>query len=138
MLVKYSPMNALLSPFFDDFWNPGRADVECNLVPRTDIIERKDSYVIYAEMPGVSKDDFKVEIENSLLTISGKKNVPEKADDEQLYRSERQCGNYRRSFRLGDEINTGKINAKYENGVLKVVLTKADKVKPKSIEVKIN
>lgn len=138
MLVKCSPMNSLFNPCFEDFWNSQPGEVECNILPRTDILEGKDNYVIYAEMPGVSKEDFKVEVENDVLTISGKKSVRAKGEDEQQYRSERQCGSYRRSFRLGNEIDTSKIKAKYENGVLEITLIKAEKAKAKSIEVKIS
>lgn len=138
MLVKYQPMKTLLSPFLEDFWGPAGDNVECNLLPRTDILERNGDYVIYAEMPGIPKDDFKVEVENNLLTIRGKKNGQEKSEKERFFRSERQFGDYKRTFRLGDEINTGKITAKYDNGVLEVVLPKAKKAKPKHIEVKIN
>ncbi len=138
MLVKYRPATSLLSPFFDEAWFTPRADEECELVPRADIIERKDEYVVFVEMPGVSKDDFHVDLENNVLTIRGKKNIHEKRDDEQFIRVERQCGNYKRSFRLGEEIEKDKIEAKYRDGVLEVVLPKAEQVKPKSIEIKIN
>jgi HSP20 family protein len=138
MLVKYRPATSLLSPFFDETWFTSRTDEECELVPRADIIERKDEYVVFVEMPGVSKDDFHVDLENNVLTIRGKKNIHEKRDDEQFIRVERQCGNYKRSFRLGEEIEKDKIEAKYRDGVLEVVLPKAEQVKPKSIEIKIN
>lgn len=138
MLVKYRPMSSFLSPFFDEFWSPSLTDRECYLSPRTDILERKNDYVIYAEMPGVSQDSFKVEVEDNLLTISGTKGIHQKEDGEQFYRTERTCGDYRRSFRLGDEIDTTKVSAKYQDGVLEVVLPKAQKAKPKNIEIKVN
>lgn len=138
MLVKYQPHRSLLSPFFDEFWRSSWNNDDCNIVPRTDIIELKDNYLITAEMPGMIKDSFKVEIENNVLTIHGKKYAQEKSDGEQQYRSERQYGNYRRSFRLGDEIDTEKISAKYDAGVLEIVLPKIKKAKPKMVEVKIN
>lgn len=138
MLVKYRPTNTFFSPLFEDFWHPFHVEEKSDRVPRADILERKDDYVIYIEMPGVDKDDIKVEIENNLLTISGKKDIHEKSNGEQYFRVERQCGNYWRNFRLGDEINHSKVSSKYENGVLKVVLPKAEKSKPKSVEVKVN
>lgn len=138
MLVKYRPATSLLSPLFDDDWFAPRTDEECELMPRADILERKDSYVIFAEMPGVSKDEFHVDLENNVLTIRGKKSFYEKKDDEQYVRVERQCGNYKRSFRLGEEIDKDKISAKYKDGILEVELLKAEQVKPKSIEIKID
>jgi len=136
MLVKYRPMENWLSPF-ESFWRSAYGNEECYLSPLTDILERKDEYVLYAEMPGVSKDDFKVELDNNLLTISGKKNIHEKREDEQFYRAERQCGDYKRSFRIGEEIDKDKISAKYENGVLEIVLPKAEMAKPKQVEIQI-
>lgn len=144
MLVKYRPMSSFLSPF-ESFWKSPLSwesstsrDEESELLPRADVIERKDDYVIYAEMPGVSKNDFKVELDNHVLTISGRKNGLERKDDEQCFCTERQFGNYRRSFRIGEEVDMDKVNATYENGVLQVVLPKTEKAKPKSVEIKIN
>ncbi len=129
---------SLMNPLFDEFWNHSGREEESTISPRTDILERKDEYVLYAEMPGVKKDDFKVDVEDNLLTIHGTKEIHKRNDGEQYARVERQCGNYVRSFRLGEEINKDKINAKYDGGVLEVTLPKSEKVKPKSIEIKIN
>ena len=56
MLVKYRPTTSLLNSFFDDVWHPAHEE-ECELSPRTDILERNDEYVIFAEMPGINKDE---------------------------------------------------------------------------------
>ena len=77
MLVKYRPTTSLLNTFFDDVWHPAHEE-ECELSPRTDILERNDEYVIFAEMPGINKDEFKVNLENNVLTIYGKKNIHDK------------------------------------------------------------
>ena len=139
MLMKYQPHNTMLNPFFfGDLMNSSWNKEECDIVPRTDIIERKNDYIITAEMPGMTKDNFKVEIENNVLTIHGKKFAQEKSDGDQHFRSERQYGTYRRSFRLGDEIDSEKINAKYDSGILEIVLPKSKKAKPKMVEVKIS
>jgi HSP20 family protein len=137
MLVKYRPTSSLLHNFFDDAWHPA-SEEDCEMSPRTDILERKEEYVLFAEMPGINKDDFKVDLENSVLTVRGEKKIHEKVDGENYTRVERQSGSYKRSFRLGDEINTGKISAKYENGILQVLLPKSAKSKPKSVEIKIS
>ncbi len=138
MLMKYHPTSTMLSPFFDEFWNRSTNEEDYIVSPRTDVLERKSDYVIYAEMPGIKKDDFKVDVENNTLTIRGKKDIHKREDGEQFTRVERQCGNYQRSFRLGEEIDTSKIKAKYDSGVLQVTLPKSEKVKPKSIEIKID
>lgn len=138
MLVRYRPSTSLLSPLFDDFLSSDLTTRVNDNAPRCDILERKDDYLILAEMPGVKKGDFKVEVEDHTLTIRGEKKIHEKKDGEKYYRVERVCGTFSRSFRLGDEIDTGNINAKYEDGVLQVSLPKAEQVLRKAVEVKIS
>ncbi|MBU0518724.1 Hsp20/alpha crystallin family protein [bacterium] len=135
--MKYRPAASLMNPFFDEGWMNQKKEEDRFLVPRSDILERKDKYVIYVEMPGVSKDDFKVDLESNILTIRGSKEIHEKVDGEQFVRVERQCGDYRRSFRLGEEINAEKIKAKYSDGLLELTLPKAEQVKPKSIQIEV-
>jgi len=138
MLVKYTPAESILKPFFDDFLSSDLAiRRQADLVPRCDILERQEDYVIYAEIPGARKEDVKLEFKNGLLTISGEKKIHEKTDGEKFYCVERVCGTFGRSFRLGEEINTDKINAQYEDGVIAVFLPKTEKAQPKSIEVQI-
>jgi HSP20 family protein len=128
----------MLSPFLDNFFAPEMATHRASeLAPRCDILERKDDYVIYAEIPGVSKDQVKVQYENGLLTLSGEKKIHEKHDDERFYKVERTCGSFSRSFRIGDEIESDAINAKCDDGVLAVFLPKAAKGKGRAIDVQV-
>lgn len=136
MLVKYSP--GLLSPLFEDFLRSAETAQETDLIPRCDIVERENDYVVYAEIPGVAKDNMKVEFQNHLLTISGRKHPVERKENERYYRAERLYGTFSRSFRLGDEINTSKISAHYENGVLEVILPKNEKVLPRMVDIKVS
>ena len=138
MLVKYTPNESMPSPFFDDFFASDlTARRSTELAPRCDILERKDDYVIYAEIPGVPREQVKVQYENGLLTLSGEKKIHEKHDGERFYKLERTCGLFSRSFRIGDEIDSENIKAKFEDGVLAVFLPKTVKAKGRAIDVQV-
>jgi len=138
MLVNYAPSESTLSPFFDDFFASDlTARRSSELAPRCDILERENDYAIYAEIPGVPKDQVKVQYENGLLTLSGEKKIHEKHDGERFYKLERTCGSFSRSFRIGDEIDLEKINAKYDDGVLALFLPKTVKAKGQAIDVQV-
>jgi HSP20 family protein len=101
--------------------------------PVANILETADGYVLEAEMPGVSKEGIEVTVENGELAIVGRradKELPGAA----LYRESRPL-DYRRVFDLDPSIDTGKITAKIEQGVLTLTLPKAEQVKPRRIQV---
>jgi HSP20 family protein len=103
------------------------------LQPQVNIIETKDAYLLEAEMPGVSKEGPEVLLEGNELTIVGRRQ-PVVANAELVYR-ESYDRDFRRSFELDPAIDTGKINARMDNGVLHLELPKAEKVKPRKIAV---
>ena len=100
--------------------------------PKVDIIETKDGYVLEAEMPGVAKEGLDISLENNLLTIVGRR-LPEPAAD--LLHRESNPVDYRRVFEVDPEIDTRKISAHIEQGVLTLTLPKAEAVKPRRITV---
>jgi len=103
------------------------------VTPDVDIFETKDGYVLLAEMPGVTKDGLEVTLEQNTLTLAGHRPTePPKA--EAVYRETRPV-HYRRVFELDPAIDSGKINARMEQGVLTLELPKAEKVKPRKINV---
>jgi HSP20 family molecular chaperone IbpA len=104
-------------------------------VPRVDIYETKDSLFLIADMPGVDEKNVDVELEKNILTITG--HVEDAAmKDFTLDYSEYEVGDYERAFTLSDEIDRRKIKATVKNGVLRLDLPKADKVKPKKIAIR--
>jgi HSP20 family protein len=104
-------------------------------MPRVDIYENKDSLFLIADMPGVDEKNVDVELEKNILTITG--HVEDAAiKDFTLAYSEYEVGDYERAFTLSDEIDREKIKATVKNGVLRLDLPKADKVKPKKISIK--
>lgn len=105
-------------------------------VPRADIYERENDYVLLAEMPGVSHDSVDINFENNELTITGRaEEVP--VEGHTLLHREYEVGDYQRSFRYPDNIDAEKIDARMSNGVLRVTLPKSEKAKPKKIAVRV-
>lgn len=101
--------------------------------PQVNIIESRDGYVLEAEMPGVGKDGLEVLLDGNELTITGRRNlVPVQA---QLVYRESNDYDYRRSFELDPVIDTSRVAARMENGLLYLELPKAEKVKPRKISV---
>ena len=101
--------------------------------PEVNIFETKDSYVLEGDMPGVNKDGLEITLEANTLTIVGRRNEPDFGANP-VYR-ESKAGHFRRVFELDPAIDTSKISAKMEQGILKLHLPKADKVKPRKIQV---
>ncbi len=104
-------------------------------VPRVDIYETKEALFIIADMPGVDEKSVDVELEKNNLIITGHVSIDEEKDRSIVY-SEYEVGDYERSFTLSDEIDREKICATVKDGVLRLELPKAEKVKPKKIAIK--
>ncbi|MDX1951954.1 MAG: Hsp20/alpha crystallin family protein [Verrucomicrobiota bacterium] len=103
------------------------------LLPQVNIVETQEGYLLEAEMPGVGKEGLEVALEGNELTIVGHK-AQEQSSAELLYRESSQK-DYRRTFVLDPTINTSRIQARIENGVLTLTLPKAEEVKPRRIQV---
>lgn len=103
------------------------------VTPMANILETKDGYLVEAEMPGVSKDGLELTVENGELAIVGRRSTVKPAGA-LLYRESR-AFDFRRVFELDPSIDTSRITAKLEHGILKVHLPKADAVKPRRIAV---
>ena len=101
--------------------------------PQVNIVESRDGYVLEAEMPGVSKDGLEVLLEGNELTIIGHRGS--EVPDAQLVYRESADRDFRRVFELDPTIDTGRINARMENGILYLELPKSEKVKPRKITV---
>lgn len=104
------------------------------ITPPVDIYETRDGLVIMADLPGVSKTDLSVEVDNNLLTIQG--SARGEAPGEVVYR-EYELATFYRQFELSDKIDSGRISAELNHGVLRLTLPKAEEAKPKKIEVQV-
>lgn len=106
---------------------------ESYLTPLANILETQDGYVLEAEMPGVNKEGLEITVENGELVIVGRRTAVSKVG-QPLYRESRDLA-FRRVFELDPSIDASKIHAKMDQGVLRLVLPKAEHVKPRKISV---
>jgi len=103
--------------------------------PPVEIRERKDAYVVVAELPGVSANDVEITFEDGLLTIQGERHLADGTDGEKVHRAERRYGAFRRSITLPSHVQADKIEASSQDGVLQVLVPKAKEVRAKRIHV---
>ena len=103
-------------------------------VPTADIYEDRDSLKVILEMPGVGKGDVDVRVEEGILFVEGRLDLTKYRGLQPLY-TEYNIGNYSRSFRLSNAIDQDKIGAELKDGVLSLTLPKAEKAKPRTIQV---
>ena len=105
--------------------------------PSVDIYENKDHIVLEAELPGMSREDFDLSVENNVITLRGERHFEKKEDTDNYHRVERAYGSFVRSFSLPEDADENKVSADFKDGVLQVHLPKSEKARPKNIEVKI-
>ncbi|MFP5039809.1 Hsp20/alpha crystallin family protein [Parasediminibacterium sp. JCM 36343] len=139
-LVKHSPrsINYLFDEIFNTFPAGWGKDLHTNTsIPAVNIHESTDGYHLELNAPGRNKEDFKVNVENGLLTISFEKKEETEEKDYKTIRREFSHESFKRSFSLDDKIDGENIQAKYENGILKLLLPKKEEVKvlPKEITI---
>ena len=136
-LIRWNPFGEL-----DRFFNGGlRHEIEdcsCDWAPSVDIFDGDNEIVLTAELPGLSQEDVKVNIENNVLTLSGERKIENEETRDNYSRVERYYGSFSRSFRLPNTVDQANIDAGMEKGVLRVTLPKSEQTKPKQIEVKVN
>jgi HSP20 family protein len=106
-------------------------------VPPVDIRETKDHVQIVAEVPGVKPEDVRISMENNVLTIRGERLRVEEQEGEKVHRHERNYGAFERSFSVPNSVDAERISAGYEAGLLSVTLPKAERAKPRTINVAV-
>lgn len=104
--------------------------------PRVDIVETKDELLLYADLPGVAREDLDIRYEDRQLVIEGK--VAERQEASPFLQREYGIGDFHRTFAIGERVDTGRIQAELHDGVLVVHLPKTEAVKPRRIEVRAN
>lgn len=105
--------------------------------PRVDVHETDNEVVLDVELPGIDRNDVKVEVKNGLLTISGERKFEKKAKEKGYQSIERRYGKFERAFGLADSVDAEKITAAYQNGVLTLTVPKAEKAKPREIAIEV-
>lgn len=143
-LIRWEPFNGLsalhgrINELFDHGFVPTWAHLNGTngtWLPPVDILESKDAYLIRAELPGMKKEDFKLELHDGTLTLSGERKYEKPADGVEYQRSERFSGRFSRSFALTETVNQEGISATYRDGILEVHVPKADAAKPRQITI---
>jgi len=131
MLAK---RNSLILPsLMNDFFKPdwfGGMDTFTN-VPAVNIKENEKDFMLELEIPGFKKEDFNIEVDNDLLTISSEVKHEEETKDEGYTRKEFSISSFRRAFTLPETVNEEGINAVYEGGILTLTLPKREEALPK-------
>ena len=144
-LVKWNPwkemsvlQNRMNHLFNEPFFRSGREDDELSLGawhPAVDMFDNDDKIVIKAELPGMSKTDFSVDVKDRVLTLSGQRSYDNEVKEENYYRRERTYGKFKRAFHLPADVDADNIKAEFKDGILKVEIPKPEAQKPKQITV---
>lgn len=107
-----------------------------DFMPSFEVKETPNAYVFKADLPGIKEEDLNVELTGNRLTIGGKRESEKKEDNESYHLYERSFGSFNRSFTLPEEVNSNKVDAHLQQGVLTVTVLKSPEAKPQKIEVK--
>lgn len=122
---------------FREFFGEERAPVTRGWSPMVDIYETPAEVIVQAELPGVKKEDLQIELSDDRLTLRGKKERPEEAENATYHLLERHYGEFERSFVLNVPVDIEKAEATYRDGVLVIRLPKVEPKRAKRIEVKV-
>ena len=106
--------------------------------PAIDVVEEKDNYLVKADLPGLSKDDVNVAIQDNFLTIKGERKHEVEKKESNFYHQERVYGQFVRTVELPARVEASKVTANFKDGVLQVTLPKSEEAKPKEIKVSVN
>jgi HSP20 family protein len=130
-------MNRIFDQFFLRDMLPDDSFFSRDWTPAVDVIEKNDGYIIKAELPGMSKDDVKITLENNLLTIRGERKNELNDKEGNAHRIERRYGAFERSFTIPGTIKANDVDAQYKDGILTLTLPKQEEEKPKLINVTV-
>jgi HSP20 family protein len=135
-ITRIDPFRELAS-FFEN-WAPSTGKDQLaagTFVPPVDVYEDEHTLVLKLEVPGVNEEDFNVSLENNTLVIQGERKFEKEEKEENFHRIERRYGSFTRTFRLPNTVDTEKVEADYDKGILKISLAKRAEAKPKQIKI---
>jgi HSP20 family protein len=119
-----------------DWVEPFRPGARGSWMPPMDVYETEDEIVATLELPGIEPGDVEVSVEDSTLTVSGKREFTSDVKEEDYHRLERRYGSFTRAITLPQTADTDKVQARFDKGVLTVEVPKVERAKPKKIQVK--
>jgi HSP20 family protein len=128
-------MNDMFPDMFEDFFKPWNEKFSGNMwgkmltVPAVNIIEDDKSFILSLAAPGLKKEDFHIQMNGTMLTISSEKEEQKEEKDERMTRNEYNFTSFTRTFNVPEDIEMEKIAANYENGVLTLMLPKKEEAK---------
>jgi len=146
-LVRWEPFDGLnrlhsrINDLFDENFGRARALPSATVgdwLPPVDILESKDAYLIRAEIPGMKKEDFNLEVNDGTLTLSGERKAESLTDDVEYHRNERIHGRFSRSFYLPQTVKQEGIKANCRDGMLEIHVPKVEEAKPRQIAISGN
>ena len=111
-------------------------DRQAPWMPAMDVYETDEKVVVAVELPGIKAEDVEVSVEDSTLTVSGKREFASEVTEESYHRIERRYGSFSRAVSLPPQVDTAKVEARFEDGILIVEVPKVEKAKPKKIQIK--
>tara|TARA_B100000676_G_C17713683_1_gene647638 strand:- start:186 stop:644 length:459 start_codon:yes stop_codon:yes gene_type:complete len=135
-----TPVDSIIDRFFNEampaFGNEfGVEFFGNNSYPKVDVTDHADKIVIEAEIPGLTKDDVSVDLEERVLTISGGKRDTKLDENARYIRKELKRSSFKRSFKLGDNMKVSEIEADFNNGLLNVTVPKREKDEPRKVKI---
>jgi HSP20 family protein len=132
-----SPFGATFGRFFDDVWGRHAGGEGDRLIaPPVDVSEDENHLTITTELPGLTKEDVKIQVENNVLVISGEKKLEREEQDKNFLRLERRYGSFYRAISLPKGVTPDGAEADFRDGVLRVTLPKREDVKPRTLKIK--
>ena len=131
-------MEEEMEDLMERFWggDGGWLTARPSFLPTADLIETENQFEVTVDLPGLKPEEVNVELKNGDLWISGKREEEKEETGKTYHRVERRHGEFRRVLSLPSTINEEKIDAKFDNGVLKIIVPKSEQAKTKHIEVK--
>ena len=141
-LVKWSDRTfPMINSAFDNFFNDDGGFISSlskgTSMPAVNTSETKNDFIVEVAAPGMDKSDFKVELDNNVLTISSEKEDTSEEKEKNYTRKEYNYSSFMRSFRLPDNVKSDKIKATYKDGVLQVTLPKTEPVEPETKSIAV-
>jgi HSP20 family protein len=140
-LVRWEPVRELstiqseMNRLFDTFFDTSNGGSTRRWVPALDVVETEDHFVLRADLPGIDEDAVKVELEDTVLTISGERKAEHEDKREGYYRLERAAGSFARSITLPEGVDPDAIEASFDKGVLEVRVPKPEQRKPRRVQI---
>jgi HSP20 family protein len=126
-------MNRLFNTFFES--QPQANGGGRRWMPAMDLVETEEDFVLRADLPGLSEDDVKIELQGNALTVSGERKAEHDGDDAGYYRLERGWGSFARSLTLPEGIDPERITARFDRGILELHIPKPEQHKPRRIAI---